>query len=239
MLTSLKSLLKVSRYSHAAVGISIKKDKRKRRLEAGRDFPETKEISRLLAAAEGDTKRRALLLIIAFTGLRASELRGLRWSDVDLKAAELHLRQRADRYNNIGSPKSDSSVRTIPLDREAMVPALKEWKLKCPPSDFVFPTSTVRIEHQANMLRGLEPIMVKSGVIEKGGPKYALHAFRHFFASCSSIRRRAVDANCHPKQVQYLLGHSTISMTFDIYGHLFLSEGNRDELTAAVRELLA
>lgn len=139
MLTSLKSLLKVSRYSHAAVGISIKKDKRKRRLEAGRDFPETKEISRLLAAAEGDTKRRALLLIIAFTGLRASELRGLRWSDVDLKAAELHLRQRADRYNNIGSPKSDSSVRTIPLDREAMVPALKEWKRKCPPSDFVFP----------------------------------------------------------------------------------------------------
>ena len=107
MLTSLKSLLKVSRYSHAAVGISIKKDKRKRRLEAGRDFPETKEISRLLAAAEGDTKRRALLLIIAFTGLRASELRGLRWSDVDLKAAELHVRQRADRYNNIGSPKSD------------------------------------------------------------------------------------------------------------------------------------
>ena len=183
MLTSLKSLLKVSRYSHAAVGISIKKDKRKRRLEAGRDFPETKEISRLLAAAEGDTKRRALLLIIAFTGLRASELRGLRWSDVDLKAAELHVRQRADRYNNIGSPKFDSSVRTIPLDREAMVPAFKEWKLKCPPSDFVFPTSTGRIEHHANVLRGLEPIMVKSGVIEKGGPKYALHAFRHFFAS--------------------------------------------------------
>ena len=42
-----------------------------------------------------------------------------------------------------------------------------------------------------------------------------------------------------PKQVQYLLGHSTISMTFDIYGHLFPSESNRDELTAAVRRLLA
>jgi hypothetical protein len=116
---------------------------------------------------------------------------------VDLKAAELHVRQRADRYNNIGSPKSDSSVRTIPLDREAMVPALKEWKLKCPPSDFVFPTSTGRIEHHANMLRGLGPIMAAAGVVvplkgktgaqvkdKNGKPvmesKYALHAFRHF-----------------------------------------------------------
>ena len=53
VLTSLKSLLKASRYSHWAVGISIKKHKRKRRLEAGRDFPETREVSRLLAAAEG------------------------------------------------------------------------------------------------------------------------------------------------------------------------------------------
>jgi integrase len=76
VLTSLKSLLKVSRYSHAAIGISIKKDKRKRRLEAGRDFPETKEVTRLLAAAEGDTKRRALLLIVAFTGLRAGNCAG-------------------------------------------------------------------------------------------------------------------------------------------------------------------
>ena len=42
-----------------------------------------------------------------------------------------------------------------------------------------------------------------------------------------------------PKQVQYLLGHSTIAMTFDIYSHLFPSEGNHDELTAAVRQLLA
>jgi integrase len=42
-----------------------------------------------------------LLLTAALTGLRASELRGLRWSDVDLKTAELHVRQRAGRYNAI------------------------------------------------------------------------------------------------------------------------------------------
>jgi integrase len=53
-------------------------------------------MDRLLAAAKG-TRQRALLLTAALTGLRASELRGLRWSDVDLgKAAELQVRQRAD-----------------------------------------------------------------------------------------------------------------------------------------------
>ena len=109
-------------------------------------------------------------------------------------------RQRADRYNNIGPPKSDSSVRTIPLDREAMVPALKEWKLKCPPSDFVFPTSTGRIEHHANMLRGLEPIMVKSGVIEKGGPKYALHLSAISSPAGASIQRRVAVGNCRPSR---------------------------------------
>jgi integrase len=86
-------------------------------------------VARLLAAAKGDTKRRALLLILAFTGLRASEFRGLRWSDVDLKSCELHVRQRADAYNVIGAPKSNSSVRTIPLDPEVMIPALREWKV--------------------------------------------------------------------------------------------------------------
>jgi integrase len=47
---------------------------------------------------------RPLLLTAIFTGLRSSELRGLRWEDVDLKTGELHVRQRADRYNVIGSP---------------------------------------------------------------------------------------------------------------------------------------
>jgi integrase len=70
-------------------------------------------------------------------------------------------------------------------------------------------------------------------------PKYTPHAFRHFFASwCINPKARG-GRELPPKQLQYLLGHSNISMTFDVYGHLFPSEGNRDELTAAVRQLLA
>jgi integrase len=160
---------------------------------------------------------------------------------VDLKACELHVRQRADEYNKIGAPKSDSSVRTIPLDPEVMVPALKQWKLKCPPSDFVFPTRTGNSADYNGIVRGsIEPVMKAAHIVDKAGkPKYTPHALRHFFASwCINPKARG-GRELPPKQVQYLLGHSTISMTFDIYGHMFPSEGSREELTAAVRQLLA
>jgi integrase len=70
-------------------------------------------------------------------------------------------------------------------------------------------------------------------------PKYTPHAFRHFFASWCINSKAAGGRELPPKQAQYLLGHSTISMTFDIYGHMFPSEGNRDELTAAMQRLFA
>ena len=79
---------------------------------------------------------------------------GCAGEDVDLKAGELHVRQRADRYNAIGQPKSESSVRTIDLGPRVLA-ALKEWKLACPKgeADLVFPTAQGRVEHHANMLR--------------------------------------------------------------------------------------
>src|SRR5262249_9175868 len=99
--TSFKSLLKAARYAQVAANVSIGYDKRtKRRLEVGRDIPEPREVKRLierareLDAAEktGARKRREVLLLTAvLTGLRASELRGLRWFDLDLKAHELNV----------------------------------------------------------------------------------------------------------------------------------------------------
>jgi integrase len=48
-------------------------------------------------------------------------------------------------------------------------------------------------------------------------PKYGMHALRHFFASW------AIERGFSPKRLQTLLGHSSIQMTFDVYGHLFPS----------------
>ena len=232
VLVSLKSLLRSAKLGHLADGLRVALDERsKRKLEIGRDVPENAEIKRLFAATAGNAKKRALLLMAAFTGLRASELRGLRWYDVDLKAGELHVRQRADRYGVIGSPKSTKSRRTIPLEPGRLIPALKEWKLACPKSelDLVFPTRTGAIDTHKNMLRGLEAVMRAAGVVHKDGkPKYALHAFRHYFASwCISPKERG-GRELQAKVVQDWLGHSTIAMTLDVYGHLFKGVDNSE-----------
>lgn len=156
VMTSFKSMLKAAKRGHLAADASIGSDKRgERKLEIGRDIPTPEEIKRLIhAAASADIKRRTLLLVATFTGLRASELRGLRWVDVDLKHGNVHVRQRADRYCEIGPPKSASSVRTIKVDA-LVVNALKEWKLACPKGEggLVFPTAKGEVEHHANMLR--------------------------------------------------------------------------------------
>ena len=111
---SFRSILRVAKFAHVSDDISID-SKRERKLEVGRDIPTPTEVKRLIKATDGNIRQRVLLLIMTLTGLRASELRGLRWSDVDLNANKLHVRQRADCFNTIGAPKSKSSVRTIPL----------------------------------------------------------------------------------------------------------------------------
>jgi integrase len=96
---SFKSMLKNEHCSHLADNVRISTSKRnKRKLEVGRDIPTPDEVRRLIEAAANKPKLHTLLKVAALTGLRASELRGLRWSDVDLKSNELHVRQRADRF---------------------------------------------------------------------------------------------------------------------------------------------
>ena len=242
VMTSLKSLLKVAKYAHVAAGVSVGRNKRsERKLEAGHDIPTPAEIKRLVGAAKDSPRVSVLLLIAALCGLRASELRGLRWADIDLKASELHVRQRADRYNVIGAPKSASSARAIPLPPEAMA-ALKVWKLACPKGelDLVFPTQTGAVMRHRSMLESLDPVMAAAGVVTKGGKsKYGLHAFRHFFASWCINRKADGGRELPAKVVQSLLGHSSIVMTLDRYGHLFPRGDDRAELAASSGALLA
>ena len=96
---SFKSMLKNEYCSHLADNVRISTSKRnKRKLEVGRDIPTPDEVRRLIQASANKPKLCTLLKVAACVGLRASELRGLRWSDVDLKSNELHVRQRADRF---------------------------------------------------------------------------------------------------------------------------------------------
>ena len=176
----------------------------------------------------------------ASTGLRASELRGLRWVDTDLRAGEIRVNQRADRFNVIGNPKTDGSRRTVPIGPE-VVRDLTEWKVACPVKsglNLVFPTSAGTIENHSNMLRSFEAVQTSAGVVDKEGkPKYAMHALRHFFASWSINRRADGGRELPAKLVQSYLGHSSITMTLDIYGHLFPSNADRAELAASEKAL--
>jgi integrase len=237
VLRSLKAMLKVVGCSHLGDGVKIEISERHKPKIEPKDIPTPQEVARLVKAAKGKVK--VLLMTAASTGLRASELRGLRWFDVDLKAGELHVRQRADAWNTIGPPKSKTSRRTVPLGHELLL-ALKEWKLACPKGelDLVFPTSTGAVQHHKNMLETIEPVMKAAGVVTKAGkPKYALHAFRHFFASwCINAKDRG-GRELPAKEVQSLLGHSSIVMTLDRYGHLFPRGSDRAELDASEKAL--
>jgi integrase len=206
--------------------------RRKRgKLKVGVDIPTREEIRDIIAHLSD--RWRPLLLTAIFTGLRASELRGLQWKNVDLKGAKLHVRERADRYLEIGEPKSEAGDRTVPLP-PMVVNVLREHKMKAT-GDFVFPTDNGKPQHHANILhRGFEPAQIAAKVMDdKGRPKYALHALRHFYASWCINRRKDGGLELPIKLVQERLGHSTINLTADVYGHLFPSDDDGTELKEA------
>jgi len=245
VLGSLRAILKDARRrgnvaQNVADGVSITNHCRtKPRLEIGKDIPTRKEVQRIIDAAG---RGRALLLTAALTGMRASEIRGLRWSDVDLSKREINVRQRADRYRNIGHPKSASGRRTIPIG-DMVVNTLREWRLQCPKGDedLVFPTGAGTIENHSNIVqRILDPAQCAAGVIDgKGKPKYGMHSLRHFYASWCINRKADGGLELPPKTVQARLGHASIVMTLDRYGHLFPSNDDGAELATAERALFA
>ena len=170
----------------------------------------------------------------------------------------LHVHQRADRYQQIGAPKSAAGERAVPVPG-ATLACLREWKLACPkgPLDLVFPTGTGTVESLANLRnRVLLPLMIEAGVSllqkdasgkvvhgEDGKPvrlaKYTgFHSLRHFFASWCINRKTDGGLELPAKVVQERLGHATIVMTLDRYGHLFPRGDDTAELTAAEEALL-
>ncbi len=124
---------------------------------------------------------------------------------------------------------------------------LREWKLACPrradaPLDLVFPTGTGNIESLGNIInRGLIPAQIAAGVVGQGDQaKYTgMHALRHFYASWCINQREDGGLGLPAKLVQERLGHSSIVMTMDVYGHLFPRNDDGSELADAERALLA
>ncbi|WP_456770940.1 tyrosine-type recombinase/integrase [Bradyrhizobium sp. USDA 4448] len=229
--------------------------RQKGKLKVGVDIPLPSEIKAIIEAADG--RGRPLFLTAIFTGLRASELRGLRWIDVDLKRGELHVTQRADAYQKIGAPKSEASHRTVPITPK-LARTLAQWKLACPKGDagLVFPTTEGKVEWHANIInRAWIPLQIEAGVTvqvrDKAGTlvrgkdgkpqlqaKYTgLHALRHFYASWCINRETDGGLELPAKVVQERLGHSSIQVTLDTYGHLFPRGDDSEKLAEAESRL--
>ena len=138
--------------------------------------------------------------------------------------------------------------------------ALREWKVQCPKGtlDLVFPNCSGNVESLANIAtRGLWPAQMAAGVTatkigEDGQPvvgkdgqpvleaKYTgMHALRHFYASWCINRKVDGGLELPAKVVQERIGHSSIVLTMDIYGHLFPSGDEAAEMEAAERAFLA
>lgn len=131
ILTSLKGVLKEFETrglvaQNVALGVTVATPARhKRKLTVGIDLPTKDEVRRILAV---DGRWRPLIVTAVMTGMRASELRGLRWSNVDFTRKVLKVEQRANNWAELGMPKSEAGQRTIPMS-PLVVNTLREWKL--------------------------------------------------------------------------------------------------------------
>ena len=209
--------------------------KRNRREDEERTIPTKDEIRTMIDKAP--PQHRPLIVTALFTGMRISELRGLTWDCVDFDKTVIRVEKRADRFNEMGKPKSRTSKRVIPM-APTVVSTLKAWKLTCPNGELslVFPNGKGNIENHSNIHnRVFVPLLVNNGIVDEDGkPKFSFHALRHAAASLF------IEQGWPPKKIQSILGHSSITMTMDVYGHLFETPEDDLEMFAKMEsDLLA
>ena len=145
------------------------------------------------------------------TGLRAGELWGLQWGDIDWDNGRIHVKRSLWR-GNLQTPKTKSAFRKVDVSA-TLLKELKRWKLACPISndDLVFPSfEGCRVNHENVMNRHFHPILRRAGIRH-----VSFHSLRH---SNASLR---IMAGQNIKYISSQLGHSSIKITLDTYGHLF------------------
>jgi integrase len=145
-----------------------------------------------------------------YAGLRRGELLALRWSDIDLDAGVIHVEQAWDIKEGVIEPKSRAGVRTVPLVRLLRAELVRQGILTGRANGLVFghtakqpfyPKTLSTRARKAWSDQALNPI--------------TLHECRHTFASLM------IAAGVNAKALSVFMGHSSITITLDRYGHLF------------------
>jgi integrase len=217
--------------------------KRNRRHEHDRDFPARAELQQIMLSAYNSWAAKpgcfpAYVIVGLSSGLRPSELRGLRGSDIKDDRRTIVVRQRADQYNRIGKTKSKSSRRIVDIGPRAAA-LLDQWLRLRPMGrlDLVFPNGAGNPESYQNILhRHWIPFCQGLGLTrptDKGNTaRYSLNCLRH---GAVSIR---IWQGWQPKQIQVFAGHSSIQVTMDIYGHLWREEAQARSMATAIEDEL-
>jgi integrase len=178
---------------------------------------ENAELPRLFAHLE-DVRSRTFCLVALKTGMRQGELLGLRWSDVDLEQAVVRVR-RSYTGGTLSTPKNRER-RDVDLISD-VVELLTSWRRESVSAShrdsLVFPgdDGNAFLTPSVLLRRQLYPAMARAS-IPRVGPtqeKRTFHSFRHTFA------KRALERGAQITWLSRHLGHSSLKVTTDIYGH--------------------
>ena len=150
------------------------------------------------------------------TGCRINEALALSWSDIDLDNAVVHITKTLNYKQETNSPKSKSSLRDIDID-QATVSMLKQYRLRQTKEawkigkseSIVFSDFIHEYPNNRTLQTRLRTHFKRANVTNIG-----FHGFRHTHASL------LLNSGIPYKELQHRLGHSTLSMTMDIYSHL-------------------
>lgn len=189
-----------------------------------------KEQKIFLKTIEGH-KYEVLFLVALYTGLREGEILALTWNDIDFikntvtvnktvsRVVDVTKEGRGKEYVKVGTPKTAKGNRVVPLPNN-LVKRLKQYKLfkkeesfkigiQFKESNNLFTTRNGSIISVPNLHRSFKEILFKADLEDK-----KFHDLRHTYAT------RLFELGESAKTVQELLGHSSISMTLDIYTHV-------------------
>jgi len=161
-------------------------------------------------------KFKTLMMMATSTGMREGEILGLKWGDIDFSVKQISV-NRTFNHGRFYPPKSKDSKRKIDMVPQ-LIPQLKEWKLACPKTelDLVFPNANGNPFDANNFLnRVFKPALKKAKL-----PQVRFHDLRHTYASL------LISQGENPKYIQNQMGHSSIQVTYDIYGHLIATENS-------------
>ena len=174
--------------------------------------------------ASRDDRLYAMFVVFAVLGMRRSEVLGLRWEDVDLEQGFLQVRrglQRIDGELKVLPTKTARSRRTIPLPAfvvrvltghlAAQEEERRQLAGRWPDLGYVFTTPIGTPIDPRNCTRVVQVACRKAGV-----RVLRLHDFRH---GCVSV---LLNLGVPPRTAMEVVGHSTIEMTMNVYGHVSL-----------------